>query len=152
MWSSSWDYGTYHIGEQWRLRPACASAQSLQSLRCSHTKSLEVDERSDQISDISPHWMVAHARLKNEMAHMSVLFTFSFVYCSRLVLRLGRIWNSIVSALIIVLSYTLKLLNFLYLVSGLTIDAARTLHCNTIKFVRKVNNQLYDFTAALIRL
>ena len=30
-------YGTYHIGDQGRLRRACASAQSRQSLRCSHT-------------------------------------------------------------------------------------------------------------------
>ena len=35
-WASSWDYGTYHIGDQWRLRRACATAQSHQSLCCSH--------------------------------------------------------------------------------------------------------------------
>ena len=34
-WASSWDYGTYRIGDQRRLRRACASAQSRQSLRCS---------------------------------------------------------------------------------------------------------------------
>ena len=50
-WASSWDYGTYHIGNQRRLRRACASAQSRQSLRCSHTWSMEVDERSNQKSD-----------------------------------------------------------------------------------------------------
>ena len=27
---------------------------------------MEVDEESDQKSDIYPHWMAAHARLKNE--------------------------------------------------------------------------------------
>ena len=32
----------------------------------SHTWSMEVDERSNHKSDIQPHWMVAHARLKNE--------------------------------------------------------------------------------------
>ena len=32
-WANSWDYGTYNIGDQWRLRQACASAQSHQSLR-----------------------------------------------------------------------------------------------------------------------
>ena len=34
--ASSWDYGTYHICDQRRLRWACAFAQSHQSLRCSH--------------------------------------------------------------------------------------------------------------------
>ena len=42
-WASSWDYGTYHIGDQRRLRRACASAQSRQSLRCSRTW-MEADE------------------------------------------------------------------------------------------------------------
>ena len=50
--ASSWDYGTYHIDDQQRLRRACASAQSRQSLPCSHTWSMEVDEGSDQKSDI----------------------------------------------------------------------------------------------------
>ena len=47
-WASSWDYGTYHIGDQRRLRQACASAQSRQSLCCLHTWSIEVDEGSDK--------------------------------------------------------------------------------------------------------
>ena len=59
-WASSWDYGTYHIGNQQRLRRACPSAQSRQSLRCSHTWSMEVDKGSDQKSDILPNWMAAH--------------------------------------------------------------------------------------------
>ena len=50
--ASSWDYGTYHIGDQRRLRWACAFVQSRQSLHCSHTCSMEVDEGSDQKSDI----------------------------------------------------------------------------------------------------
>ena len=65
-WASSWDYSTYQIGDQRRLRPACASTQSRQSLRCSHTYSMEVDEESDQKSDILRHKMAAYARLKNE--------------------------------------------------------------------------------------
>ena len=48
------------------LRGACASAQSRQSLRCSHTGKMEVDEGSDQKSDNQPHWKAAHAHLKNE--------------------------------------------------------------------------------------
>ena len=51
IWASLWDYGTYHIGDR-RLRRACASAQSRQNLRCSHTWSMEIDEGSDQKSDI----------------------------------------------------------------------------------------------------
>ena len=35
----SWYYGTYHIGDQRRLRRACASAQSRQSHRCSQYRS-----------------------------------------------------------------------------------------------------------------
>ena len=50
--ASSWDSGTYHIGDQQRHRRACASAQSCQSLRCSHTWSMQVDKGSDQKSDI----------------------------------------------------------------------------------------------------
>ena len=65
-WASSWGYGSYRIGEQRRLRRDCAFAQSRQSLRCSHTWSMEVDERSDQKSDIKPQWMAVHTRLKNE--------------------------------------------------------------------------------------
>ena len=56
-WASLWDYGSYHIGDQRRLRRACTSAQSRQSLRCSHTWSMELDEELDQKSDIYPHWM-----------------------------------------------------------------------------------------------
>ena len=41
-------------------------AQSRQSLRCSHTWSMEVDEGSNQSSDIYPHWMATHAHLKND--------------------------------------------------------------------------------------
>ena len=36
---------------------------------------MEVDEESGQKSDIQPHWMAAHARLKNE-------FTEDEKYCN----------------------------------------------------------------------
>ena len=55
LWASSWDCGTYYTGDQRRLRQACASAQSCQSLRCSHTWSMEIDEEFDQKSDILCH-------------------------------------------------------------------------------------------------
>ena len=28
-WARSWDYGTYHMGDQWKLRRACTSRQVL---------------------------------------------------------------------------------------------------------------------------
>ena len=65
IWASSWDYGTYHIGDQQRFRRAWASAQSHQSLRCSHTlygSRWKVQLRIRHLA----HWMAAHAPLKNE--------------------------------------------------------------------------------------
>ena len=60
-WASSWDYGTYHIGDQRRLRRACASEQSPQSIRCSHTCSMEVDERSYKNQTLSlTGWLRMH--------------------------------------------------------------------------------------------
>ena len=54
-WASSWDYGTYHIGDQRKLRRACTYAQSHQSLRCARTWSMEADEGSDRkIKDLPP--------------------------------------------------------------------------------------------------
>ena len=53
-WASSWDYGTYHIGDQRWLKRACASAQSRQSLRCVHTWSMEVDEGPTKNQTSSP--------------------------------------------------------------------------------------------------
>ena len=50
----------YHIGT------SKGSDEPRQSLRCSHTWSMEVDEGSNQRSDIQPHWMAAHLHLKNE--------------------------------------------------------------------------------------
>ena len=52
--AGSWDYGTYHMCDQWRLRRACASAKSRQSLRCSLTWSTKVDEESNQKSVLCP--------------------------------------------------------------------------------------------------
>ena len=47
-------------------RPAKGQASLRQSLHCSHTWIMEVDDGSDQKSDIYPHWMAAHAWLKND--------------------------------------------------------------------------------------
>ena len=53
-WTSSWGYGTYHIGNQRGLRQACASAQSHQSLCCLHTWSIEVDKVQPTIRHLAP--------------------------------------------------------------------------------------------------
>ena len=81
-WASSWDYCTYHIGYLWRLRWACTSVQFCQSLCYLHTWGMEVDEWSNQKTDIKPLWMTAHARLKNEFTgdkkyHLRNKFHFS---------------------------------------------------------------------------
>ena len=47
-------------------RPAKAQ-ESLRICTISHTWSMEVDKGSNQKSDIKPHWMAAHGRLKNEV-------------------------------------------------------------------------------------
>ena len=47
IWASSWDYCTYHMGDQRRPRRAYASVQSRQS-RWSHMWSIAVDEGSEQ--------------------------------------------------------------------------------------------------------
>ena len=65
-YKEKWDYSTNHIGDQWRLRRACASVQSRQSLHCSHTWSMEVNEGSGQKPDIQLYWMAGCACLKNE--------------------------------------------------------------------------------------
>ena len=81
IWASSWDYGTYHIGDQRRLRRACASVQSRQSLRCSHTWSMEVDEGSDKKNQTlsTSEWMHTRSKIEfrqdekcqsHELAHM----------------------------------------------------------------------------------
>ena len=54
IWDSSWDYGTYHVGDQQRLRRACAFAQSPQSLHCSHTWSMEVGRVRPKIRHLAP--------------------------------------------------------------------------------------------------
>ena len=70
-WASSWDYGTYHIGDQQMLRRTCASTQSRQSLRCSYTWSIEADEGSDQKLDIYPTgWLRMHVWRMSELAQM----------------------------------------------------------------------------------
>ena len=48
-WASSWDNGTYDTATS---EGSGESAKSRQSLRCSHTQSMVVEEGSDQKSDV----------------------------------------------------------------------------------------------------
>ena len=91
----SWNYGTYHIGDLRRLRRACVFAQSHQSLHCSHTWSMEVDERSDKTLDIWPHWMAAHSRLKNEFTEDENLISWLILLTSYQVHSLKSILHNI---------------------------------------------------------
>ena len=50
---STGDLGTSHLGEQRMRRLACAYAHSRQSIRYYHKQSMDVDEGSDQILDLS---------------------------------------------------------------------------------------------------
>ena len=61
-----WEYGTYHIG-QWISsdEPVCGSAKSLQSLRCSHTERMRVDEDSGKDIGIWPYLEVVYAGIKS---------------------------------------------------------------------------------------
>ena len=62
-------------------QPAKAQAslrESRQSLRCWHTLSMDEDEGSDQKSDIQPHWMAAHVRLKNKFTEDENLMRWLF--------------------------------------------------------------------------
>ena len=51
-WASSWEKGTYHKGDPGRLRWACTSPQSRQSLPCSLTEYMGLEKAADKhISD-----------------------------------------------------------------------------------------------------
>ena len=63
-------FGTCGIGEQWRPWTACTIVECHQSLPSSQTQSMEVDDDSDKILDMSPHWVAAHECLKNDFTHM----------------------------------------------------------------------------------
>ena len=62
-WTASSEFGTYRLGEQWRFRRSCASAQSHQNLRCSLIQAVSQEEPSDRKPDPWPPWMAGHAQL-----------------------------------------------------------------------------------------
>ena len=52
--TASREFGTYRLCEQRRFRPACASAQSRQNLRCSLIQAVNQEEPSDRKPDPWP--------------------------------------------------------------------------------------------------
>ena len=70
-WTASSEFGTYCLCEQRRFRRACASAQSLQNLRCSLIQAVSQEEPSDRKPDPWPLWMAWHAQLKFVMTECS---------------------------------------------------------------------------------
>ena len=83
-WTASSEFGTYRLCEQWRLRRACASAQSRQNLCCSLIQAGSQEEPSDRKPDPWPLWMAGHAQLK-----------FVMTECSKTQIRLtGLSWNA----------------------------------------------------------
>ena len=54
MWAATSEFGTYRLCEQRRFRRACASAQSLQNLRCSLIQAVSQEEPSDRKPDPWP--------------------------------------------------------------------------------------------------
>ena len=87
IWASSWDYGTYHIGNQRRLRRAYASGQSSQSFRCSHTWSMEVDKTvRPKIRHLAPldgcacafeEWVTEDEKYRNLVTWLRIFFSVS---------------------------------------------------------------------------
>ena len=67
IWASSWDYGTYHIGDQRRLRRACGSAQFARAfaIRTHEVWKKTKGPTKNQTSSLTG-WLAAHARLRNE--------------------------------------------------------------------------------------
>ena len=53
--ASTCNFGTYRFVEQPRLERVCAYAQTRQSLRCSYTQIMQVDEDVKQSLDLSAH-------------------------------------------------------------------------------------------------
>ena len=72
IWASPCEKGSYHTDEHRRLRQACTSAQSHQSLLCLLTQYSEPEEVSDKEHQIWPHsgyWVAVHAHLKDHKTH-----------------------------------------------------------------------------------
>ena len=69
IWACSCTNGTYNICEQRRLKRACASAQSRQSLRCSLTQHRELEDASDKEPETWPYWTAVQVHLKDCLEH-----------------------------------------------------------------------------------
>ena len=71
IWTASSEFGTYRLCEQRRFRPACASAQSHQNLRCLLIQAVRQEEPSDRKPNPWPLWMAGHVQLKFVMTECS---------------------------------------------------------------------------------
>ena len=105
-WASSWDCGTYHIGDQRRLRRDCAFAQSRQSLRCSLTWSMEVRQRvRPKIRCLAPfdgcactfeEWVYGGQKstiISWDGSSMNCDYNWTFVVCPEAVLEFSQEWT-----------------------------------------------------------
>ena len=70
-WTASSEFGTYRLCVQRRFRPACASAQSRQNLRCSLIQAVNQEEPSNRKPDPWRLWMAGHAQLKFDITECS---------------------------------------------------------------------------------
>ena len=66
-----WEHDTYHICDQRRLRRACASAQSRQSLRCSLVQHRGLEEGPGKEPHLWPFWVARQAFKRSQTARCS---------------------------------------------------------------------------------
>ena len=71
--TSLWEFCLFHLGEQLRLRRACACAQARQSLPCSNIQSKEVYEGWGQNVGFYQQSKAAHMWLNNGSTNMRYL-------------------------------------------------------------------------------
>ena len=99
--ASPWDYGTYHIGDQWRLRWACAvSPEPSLFAHMKYERRRRVRRKNRHLAPQT----LAHARLKNEfredetyhnlMSWLKLKFQFPSIYMPNpMISRLPAQWG-----------------------------------------------------------
>ena len=78
IWTDTWEKGTYHTGKQWRLRRACAFAQSHQSRCCLPTQYRNLEGASDKEPDPF-EWL--DTRIWRISNHAKVPFLMRWLIC-----------------------------------------------------------------------
>ena len=84
LYSDFWDYGSYHLGDQRRLRRACASAESRQIAHIKYGSRRKVRPKI--------HWLSAHADLKNKFTEVEKSH---YLMRWHVLLMLFRIYSSV---------------------------------------------------------